>query len=229
MFPRPSRLKSLASELSPVLTTPPPVEPKTVLVLISVPEMMLSSNLVAVRRRAANRPAMSASMPSTAAAIAQVGVLPKTSSKNESSALDPFGVGAATLVVVAFVSGAFVGVVSGAFVSGALVSATAGSAALLSGAATTGGDTGAGGGTTAGAGGTSAAGAGDVVAGATVTGGAAGGGGVGAAATFGGALFASAAAFALPASACLCRSAIVWLLSSTAFCMSLSVFSRSAM
>src|SRR5947208_5100021 len=213
MFPRPSRLKSLASELSPVLTTPPPVEPKTVLVLISVPEMMLSSNLVAVRRRAANRPAMSASMPSTAAAIAQVGVLPKTSSKNEGSALDPFGVGAATLVVVAFVSGAFV--------SGAFVSATAGSATLLSGAATTGGDTGAGGGTTAGAGGTTAAGVG----GAAVTGGAAGGGGVGAAATFGGALFAASAA----AFACFCRSAIVWLLSSTAFCMSLSVFSRSAM
>ncbi len=59
MLPRPSRLKSLASELSPVLTTPPPVEPNTVFVLMSVPEMMLSSNLVVLRRRAA----MSAAMP----------------------------------------------------------------------------------------------------------------------------------------------------------------------
>src|SRR5437016_6070956 len=49
MLPRPSRLKSLASELSPVLTTPPPVEPNTVFVLMSVPEMMLSSNLVVFR------------------------------------------------------------------------------------------------------------------------------------------------------------------------------------
>ena len=53
MLPRPSRLKSLASELSPVLTTPPPVDPNTVLVLMSVPEMMLSSNFVVLRRRAA--------------------------------------------------------------------------------------------------------------------------------------------------------------------------------
>ena len=47
MLPRPSRLKSVASEFSPVLTTPPPVEPNTVLVLMSVPQMMLSSNFVA--------------------------------------------------------------------------------------------------------------------------------------------------------------------------------------
>ena len=53
MLPRPSRLKSVASEFSPVLTTPPPVEPNTVLVLMSVPPMMLSSNLTVRRRRAA--------------------------------------------------------------------------------------------------------------------------------------------------------------------------------
>jgi len=74
MLPSPSRLKSLASELSPVLTTPPPVEPNTVLVLMSVPEMMLSSNLVVLRRRAANRPAISATMPAAPAPSAHVGV-----------------------------------------------------------------------------------------------------------------------------------------------------------
>src|SRR5438093_8123717 len=85
MLPRPSRLKSLASELSPVLTTPPPVEPNTVLVLMSVPEMMLSSNLVVLRRRAATRPAINARMPSAPAPIAQVGVLPMSSSRKEGS------------------------------------------------------------------------------------------------------------------------------------------------
>src|SRR3954465_6870033 len=86
MLPRPSRLKSLASELSPVLTTPPPVEPNTVLVLMSVPEMMLSSNLVVLRRRAATMAAIPARMPSAPAPIAQVGVLLMTSSTNEVAA-----------------------------------------------------------------------------------------------------------------------------------------------
>src|SRR5438477_179898 len=86
MLPSPSRLKSLASELSPVLTTPPPVEPKTVLVLMSVPEMMLSSNLVVLRRRAAMMPAMPASTISAPPPMAHVGVLPKRSSMNDGSA-----------------------------------------------------------------------------------------------------------------------------------------------
>src|SRR5947207_4440044 len=97
MLPRPSRLKSLASEFSPVLTTPPPVDPNTVLVLMSVPEMMLSSNLVVLRRRAAIRPAMPASRTSAPAATAQVGVLPNRSSMNDGSGVgDFFGVGALT-------------------------------------------------------------------------------------------------------------------------------------
>src|SRR6187455_1759185 len=81
MLPRPSRLKSLASELSPVLTTPPPVEPKTVFVLMSVPEMMLSSNLVVLRRRIATIAAMPARIASAPPPIAQVGVLAIRSSK----------------------------------------------------------------------------------------------------------------------------------------------------
>src|SRR3954452_15934537 len=87
MLPRPSRLKSLASELSPVLTTPPPVEPNTVLVLMSVPEMMLSSNLVVLRRRAATIAAIPARMPSAPAPIAHVGVLLMTSSTKEVEAV----------------------------------------------------------------------------------------------------------------------------------------------
>ena len=74
MLPSPSRLKSLASELSPVFTTPPPVEPNTVFVLMSVPEMMLSSNLVVLRRRAANSAAMPARIASAPPPIAQLGV-----------------------------------------------------------------------------------------------------------------------------------------------------------
>src|SRR4029079_7591717 len=82
MLPRPSRLKSLASELSPVFTTPPPVEPNTVFVLMSVPEMMLSSNLVVLRRRAANS-ATSAAISTTMPPMnAQLGVLLMNSSKN---------------------------------------------------------------------------------------------------------------------------------------------------
>jgi len=86
MLPRPSRLKSLASEFSPVLTTPPPVEPNTVLVLMSVPEMMLSSNLVALRRRAAISAARPASTATAPAPIAHSGVLAKMSSKNPAGA-----------------------------------------------------------------------------------------------------------------------------------------------
>src|SRR4029453_7859635 len=87
MLPRPSRLKSLASELSPVLTTPPPVEPNTGFVLISLPEMMLSSNFVVVPRRAANSaasPAISARAPTP---MAQPGVLLRNSSKNPGGSL----------------------------------------------------------------------------------------------------------------------------------------------
>src|SRR4029079_14885507 len=82
MLPSPARLKSLASEFSPVLTTPPPVEPKTVFVLMSVPEMMVSSNFVPLRRRAANSAAMPPSTPSAAAPNAQFGVVEKRSAKN---------------------------------------------------------------------------------------------------------------------------------------------------
>src|SRR4051812_25689890 len=82
MLPRPSRLKSLASEFSPVFTTPPPVEPKTVFVLMSVPEMMLSSNLVPLRRRAAMMPAMPPRIASAATPSAQFGVLDSRSAKN---------------------------------------------------------------------------------------------------------------------------------------------------
>jgi hypothetical protein len=85
MLPRPSRLKSLASELSPVFTTPPPVDPKTVLVLMSVPEIMLSSNLVVLRLRAAMMAAIPPSRINAPPPTAQVGVLPNKSSMNEDS------------------------------------------------------------------------------------------------------------------------------------------------
>ena len=51
MLPIPSRLKSETSELSPVLTTPPPVLPKTVLVRRSVEAPIESSNFVVELRR----------------------------------------------------------------------------------------------------------------------------------------------------------------------------------
>src|SRR4029453_13472335 len=86
MLPRPPRLKSLGGELSPVLTTPPPVDPNTVLVLMSVPEMMLSSNFVVLRRRAAIRPAVGSNTTSAPTATPQVGVLPNRSSMNDVSA-----------------------------------------------------------------------------------------------------------------------------------------------
>src|SRR5262245_37973376 len=82
MLPKPSRLKSLASELSPVFTTPPPVEPNTVFVLMSVPEMMLSSNLVVLRRRAATNAAIPPSITSAPAPNTQLGVVDSRSSKN---------------------------------------------------------------------------------------------------------------------------------------------------
>src|SRR6266478_6538171 len=160
MLPSPSRLKSLASELSPVFTTPPPVEPNTVLVLMSVPEMMLSSNLVVLRRRATMRPAISARMPSAPAPIAHIGVLSMSSPRKEGSAgggaLALTGV-VAVLVSGALVSGALVSgaLLSGAFVSGAFVSAALVSGAFVSGAFASGafvGGAAAGGGTTAGGG-----------------------------------------------------------------------------
>src|SRR5262245_42897079 len=96
MLPRPSRLKSLARELSPVLTTPPPVEPNTVFVLMSVPEMMLSSNLVVLRRRAATMPAIPPRTTSAPAPIIQLGVVAKRSSKNPGGSFTA-GFGAAAL------------------------------------------------------------------------------------------------------------------------------------
>src|ERR1700682_880912 len=121
MLPSPSRLKSLASEFSPVLTTPPPVEPKTVFVLMSVPEMMLSSNFVALRRRAAMIAAIPASTAPAPATIAQAGKLPKKSSKN------PGGSFAGALAIAGdavFASGALTG--SWAFAcSGALAASPA--------------------------------------------------------------------------------------------------------
>src|SRR5206468_9238066 len=145
MLPRPSRLKSLASELSPVLTTPPPVEPNTVFVLMSVPEMMLSSNLVVLRRRAATIAAMPARMPSAPAPIAQVGVLLMTSSTNDEGAATlgaggtAFAGGVAVLPVLGSGAGA-TALGSGAFASGALASGVA-AAAGTGGATATGGTT----------------------------------------------------------------------------------------
>src|SRR5688572_19745358 len=96
MLPSPSRLKSLASEFSPVFTTPPPVDPKTVLVLMSVPEMMLSSNFVVFLRRAATSAAMPPRMTSAPAPIAHVGVLAIRSSRNEGCGAGALGAGLAT-------------------------------------------------------------------------------------------------------------------------------------
>src|SRR5438477_5013415 len=128
MLPRPSRLKSLASEFSPVLTTPPPVEPNTVLVLMSVPEMMLSSNLVALRRRPATNAAIPARIASAPATIAHAGMLASKSLKNPggslTGALVCTGGTGGVLVSAAFDSAAGA---SAAFVSGAL----AGSAAFI--------------------------------------------------------------------------------------------------
>src|SRR2546429_3162570 len=126
MLPRPSRLKSLASEFSPVLTTPPPVEPNTVLVLMSVPEMMLSSNLVALRRLPATNAARPASIASAPATIAHAGIFASRSLKNPGGSLtgafaDAGGTGG-VLVSAAFGS---VAGVSGAFVAGAFACSAA--------------------------------------------------------------------------------------------------------
>src|SRR2546423_10010963 len=126
MFPRPSRLKSLASELSPVFTTPPPVEPKTVFVLMSVPEIMLSSNLVVLRWRTAMIAAIPPSTTKAPPPTTQVGVLPNSSSMNETSVaflggtVDFETVALASVGGTALASGALVssGVVSGALASG---------------------------------------------------------------------------------------------------------------
>src|ERR1043166_4533421 len=195
MLPRPSRLKSLDSELSPVLTTPPPVEPNTVLVLMSVPEIMLSSNLVAVRRRAANNPAISAMMPSTPAMIAHMGVLLSRSSKNDAAGFE----GALAFVAGALVSGALASAFgSGAFASagfasalasGAFASGAFASGALASGAFASGGFA-----CGTGAGGVTAAGAAGAALGAGAT--------AGACAICVGGVFAASAVLALLASAC---------------------------
>src|SRR4051812_47820139 len=101
MLPNPSRLKSLDSELSPVLTTPPPVEPNTVLVLMSVPEMMLSSNLVVLRRPRAISATSPPSTARTPTPIAHNGVPPMMPSKKPGSAAGAFA--------GAFATGAFAG------------------------------------------------------------------------------------------------------------------------
>src|SRR5690348_12412462 len=131
MLPRPSRLKSLASEFSPVLTTPPPVEPNTVFVLMSVPEMMLSSNFVPPRRRAATMPAMPPMTASAARPSAQFGVLDSRSAKNPGGS--PFGAAA--------LGAAFAGALGG--VAGVGVAEAPGSGAFASGAGATAGAAGA--------------------------------------------------------------------------------------
>src|ERR1700693_1327934 len=133
MLPRPSRLKSLASELSPVFTTPPPGEPKTVFVLMSVPEIMLSSNLVVLRLRAAMIAAIPPSTISAPPPTTQVRVVPNNSSMNETSVA--FLGATADFGVVAFCSSG-----GAALVSGALLSSGVMSGALASGGGmTTGG------------------------------------------------------------------------------------------
>src|SRR6266550_3358523 len=127
MLPRPSRLKSLASEFSPVLTTPPPVEPNTVLVLMSVPEMMLSSNLVALRRRPATNAAIPARTASAPATMAHAGILASRSLKNPGDSLTGALAGVVGTAGGALVSAAFGSVfgASAAFVSGALAGSPA--------------------------------------------------------------------------------------------------------
>src|SRR5450755_276306 len=134
MLPRPSRLKSLASELSPVFTTPPPVEPKTVFVLMSVPEIMLSSNLVVLRLRAAMMAAIPPSTINAPPPTTQVGVLPNKSSMNEVSGA--FLGGTADFGIVSFCSSG-----GAALVCGALLSSGVGSGALASGGGMTTGGT----------------------------------------------------------------------------------------
>src|SRR6187551_2485792 len=136
MLPSPSRLKSLASEFSPVLTTPPPVEPNTVLVLMSVPEMMLSSNFVPLRRRAAIKAAMPPRIASAAAPMAQFGVDENRSAKNPGGSF--FGAGAA--LVAGGVAGAGVATgggtgAAGAFASGGVAGAGAAGVAMPAGLA----------------------------------------------------------------------------------------------
>src|SRR6266851_7537679 len=244
MLPRPSRLKSLASELSPVFTTPPPVEPKTVFVLMSVPEIMLSSNFVVLRLRAAMIAAIPPSTISAPPPTTQVGVLPNNSSMNETSVAF---LGTADLGTVAFGSGGGTALVSGALVSSGVVSG-----ALASGGGMTTGGTAVvvpdGAAVVVVPGGGVAVVVPDGGVAAVVTGGAvvsvepvvpgdgtavvaAGGvvveGGVTAATCVSGALGASAVV-PFPASAFVWRSDIVWLLSAAACCRSRTVFSRAA-
>src|SRR5438105_7053204 len=140
ILPRPSRLKSLASEFSPVLTTPPPVEPNTVLVLMSVPEMMLSSNFVAFRRRPATNAAIPARIASAPATMAHIGILASRSLKNPGGSFTGALAGAGGTAGGALASAAFGSVfgASAAFVSGAFIGSFA-LAGSVAGAATTGG------------------------------------------------------------------------------------------
>src|SRR5688572_12361503 len=138
MLPRPSRLKSLASEFSPVLTTPPPVEPKTVLVLMSVPEMMLSSNFVVFLRRAAISAAMPPRITSAPAPIAHVGVFAISSSMNEGCGGAALGAGLVTAFGAAAAVASAGVVVAGAGVVGIGAIVVVGSGALAGSAAFTG-------------------------------------------------------------------------------------------
>src|SRR6476646_9474224 len=134
MLPSPSRLKSLASEFSPVLTTPPPVEPKTVLVLISVPEIMLSSNFVPFWRRAAMSPAMPPRIARAPRPSTQLGVPERRSAKNPGgsdlgtgAALGATAIGGGDDGVAAF------GSAPGAGGGGVAVAPVAGAAGALAG------------------------------------------------------------------------------------------------
>src|SRR5665213_403990 len=122
MLPRTSRLKSLASELSPVLTTPPPVDPNTVLVLMSVPEMMLSSNLVVLRRRDDTSTAMRPRMAAIATPSAHNGMASVSWSKNDGA-----GFTGVRAIALGAALGTTTGVVAGvAGVSAAFVASVAG-------------------------------------------------------------------------------------------------------
>ena len=235
MLPRPSRLKSLASELSPVLTTPPPVDPNTVLVLMSVPEMMLSSNLVVLRRRAAMSAAMPARTASAPAPMAHGGVPPNRSSKNPGGS---FG-GALTGALGTTVFGG--SAAGGGTGSAAFGGSTLGGSAAFGGSAG-GGSTLAGSAALGGSGaftGSAAFGGSGALTGSAALGGLAAGAGAGTgvgacATTTGGGVIAAgggtpgAGALPFAASACACALASVSLRSSTARCRSFTVFSSSA-
>src|SRR5450759_2990986 len=124
ILPSPSRLKSDTSELSPVLTTPPPVLPKTVLVRISVPAPMLSSNLVVTPRR--RRASAHATKPRTITAVLPTStyVLLSKSSRNDGSCWGcggrsgGLGLGGSALAAAASASASLVSLFDGAVFEG---------------------------------------------------------------------------------------------------------------